>query len=110
MLKRNVVNLLVRLIILTTMVSALLLTSTDLTRKIVHADDPMSDPFCTACQGYATACMENCPALGEPGHFSCMRDCMWQQRECEIQLCSCWPDPPGDCPASGPTPTPSPVL
>ena len=90
MLRRNMPRLFVRLLILTTLVSALLLTSTGVTRNTVYATDPVYDPFCTVCQGYYEACAESCPALGEPGHFSCMLSCRNEQRECEIVFCGCW--------------------
>jgi hypothetical protein len=98
MLRQNMRRLFVRFIILTTLVSALFFSSTNVMPRTVHAADPVNDPFCTVCQGFAEACMETCPALGEPGHFFCVRDCMWQQRECEIQLCYCSPYVWGECP------------
>jgi len=85
MLRQKMLRLLVRLVILTTLVGALFLTSADVTRNTVHA----ADPWCPECQGYYEACVETCPFLGEPGHFSCIFNCTQGQRECEIANCYC---------------------
>jgi len=91
MLRQKMLRLFVRLVILTTLVSALFLTSPDVTRNTVHATDPIDDPFCTVCEGYWTACVADCPPRGEDGHFACMGACNLAQRECQIDLCYCWP-------------------
>jgi hypothetical protein len=90
MLRRNMPRLFVRVIILTTLVSALFFTSPDVTRNTVHANDPINDPFCTVCQGYYEECVASCPPLGE-GRIACRGACTLAQRECEIDLCYCWP-------------------
>lgn len=77
MSKRTIPRLFVRLLILTTLVSALFLASADVTRKTVHANVCPPD-----CQGDYEACIATCPPWGDPGYASCTRYCRYELDEC----------------------------
>ena len=77
MLGRTMPRLFVRLLILTTLVSALLFTSADVTRKTVHAN------LCPEnCEAEYDACIAGCPPEGQPGYASCHRYCFYELDEC----------------------------
>lgn len=82
MLRRTIPRLFVRLLILTTLVSALLFTSADVTRKTVHAN------LCPEnCEAEYDACIASCPPWGQPGYYTCHRQCRYQLDACY----SCFP-------------------
>jgi len=90
MLRRNISRLFVRLVILTTLVGAIFLTSTDATRNKVHAGSS-----CQICDDAYAECVAKCPGLGEPGHFTCILNCRNEQKECAFFMCNC--DPKSGC-------------
>ena len=75
---RTMPKLFVRLLILTTLVSALLFTSADVTRKTVHANRACDD----TCWSEYYECTEACPPPGQPGAFACARYCRYELDEC----------------------------
>jgi hypothetical protein len=81
MLRRTLPRLLVRLLILTTLVSALLFTSADVTRRTVHAN-----LYCIDCWDCYDQCIAGCPPAGQPGAGSCARYCRYELDECMHQL------------------------
>jgi hypothetical protein len=93
MLQSNMLRVFVRLVLVATLVGTLFLTATETTRNTVHAD-----PYCPMCDDMYETCVSNCPALGEAGHFICMRDCAVEQRECVFAICNCTIYYPFDCP------------
>jgi len=87
MLRRNMPRLFVRLIILTTLVSALFFTPVEPTHNTVRAGSS-----CPICDDAYAECVANCPGLGEPGHLTCMRNCRDEQSECTFFVCDrCYP-------------------
>ena len=78
MLRRPMFKLFVRLLILTTLVSALLLMSVDVTRKTVHATRWCDD----ICWTEYDECTAWCPAPGQPNAFACARYCRYELEEC----------------------------
>jgi hypothetical protein len=70
------------------LMSALLVTSNDVTYKTVHAGDPSNDPFCSVCDFYAEQCLASCPPLGEYGHFACTGSCRLEYKDC-LAACYC---------------------
>jgi len=70
-------KLFVRLLILTTLVSTLLFTSADVTRKTAHAN-----LWCPECWDEYDACVASCPPAGQPGAGSCARYCRYELDEC----------------------------
>ena len=77
MLRRTISGLFVRLLILTTLVSALLFMSADVTRKTVQASVCPDD-----CEGDYQACIASCPPWGQPGYAGCLRYCRYELDEC----------------------------
>ena len=77
MLRQAIPRLFVRLLILTTLVSALIFTSADVTRKTVHANVCPPD-----CEAEYDACIASCPPWGQPGYLSCTRYCRYELDEC----------------------------
>jgi hypothetical protein len=77
MVKRTIPGLFVRLLILTGLVSALLFTSVDVTRKTVHANTCPDD-----CEADYQACIASCPPWGQPGYAGCARYCRYELDEC----------------------------
>jgi len=77
MLRGTMPSLFVRLLILTTLVSVLLLSSADMTRKTVHANVCPDD-----CEAEFDACLASCPPWGQPGYASCHRYCRYELDEC----------------------------
>jgi hypothetical protein len=83
MLRQKMLRLFVRLVILTTLVSALFLTSSDVTRNTAHANDLS----CPTCEYWYAECVASCPGPGESGHFGCIGSCNLASRDCEIEFC-----------------------
>ena len=77
MLRQTMPRLFVRLLILTTLVSALLFTSGDVTRKTVHANVCPEN-----CEAEYEACIASCPPWGQPGYTGCRRYCFYELDAC----------------------------
>lgn len=76
MLRRTIPRLFVRLLILTTLVSALLLTSADVNRKTVHAN-----LWCPGCSEAYDQCLAGCPTT-PPGIAACYQQCRYEFDVC----------------------------